>query len=100
MEFIDQTFDGQRIVLDFNSFENCTFRGCSIVFMGYGPVGLTGCTFEGCAFPVDGPPARYMLFLRELYRLGESSQAAIEGYFEIIRGNADPFMEPLVRDDA
>lgn len=47
MHYIERTFDGERVVLDHNTFERCVFRNCTLLHEG-GPFGFTqGVRIEG-----------------------------------------------------
>ncbi|GAM00536.1 hypothetical protein [Sphingomonas parapaucimobilis] len=41
MHYIERTFDGERVVLDHNTFERCLFRNCTLVNEG-GPFEFRG----------------------------------------------------------
>lgn len=83
-----RTFTGETIVLDFNSFNDCTFDGCTLAFHGYGPVGLVGCRFLNCQWAVDGPAGRTLQFLSSIYGMGdEGARDLVEATFRNIRGD-------------
>ena len=48
-----QTFIGKRITLDGNRFENCTFKGCDIIYNG-GPAETSSCYFENVRWMFEG----------------------------------------------
>ena len=65
-----QTFTNEVIVLDNNSFENCTFEECKFVYSG-GSFGLLGkVTVKGpISVTFKGPAEGTMHLLRTLYGL-------------------------------
>jgi len=93
MKFENQTFERQEVILDFNQFFGCMFIQCQIVFLGYGLTSLVNCRFDDCAFPIGGPGANYVYYLRNLYAAGGDSQKLAEEVISIIRGEFDPFQQ-------
>jgi hypothetical protein len=76
--YTQQTFTGQRIVIDGHRYENCTFKNCDVVFQGGPPPNFLNCHFDAPQFSFDGPAASTVLFIRSLI--------------------ADPGMAPVIRD--
>jgi hypothetical protein len=64
------TFTNARIELDGQTFENCTFDGCTIVFSGRGPYNLRGCGFNNCQFALDGAAALTVKYLADMHQMG------------------------------
>lgn len=64
--YTGQTFNGQRIVADNNTYESCIFKNCVIVHQGGKPPSLSNCQFDGSAFSFDGPAANTLIFFRAL----------------------------------
>ncbi len=85
MEFQDQTFTGQTIQLDFNSFERCTFENCVLVYAGVATVSLRYCIFRDCQWVFNGPAARTFDFVRRLYSgMGLDRDQAAEDFLRLI----------------
>jgi hypothetical protein len=63
------TFTNTKINLDNQSFENCMFDGCTIVFSGKGPYRLSGCSFNNCQFALDGAAALTVKYLADMHRM-------------------------------
>jgi hypothetical protein len=87
MDFHDQTFNGQDILLDGNSYRNCRFIDCRMIYEGTGPMEFGGndCT-ENTQWVFGGPAAQFKEFLSVLYKFGgESGRNLVEQFFEEIR---------------
>lgn len=63
------TFVNTRIELDNQTFKDCIFNGCTIVFGGRGPYNLSGCSFNNCQFALDGPAALTIKYLADMHRM-------------------------------
>jgi hypothetical protein len=81
MEFANQTFGGEEVVLDGNSFRNCTFRGATLVFGG-GPLLMSECAIESVSFRFTGDFANGLFALHQLF--------GADGLIQIVRGFVDP----------
>lgn len=75
-------FTRTRVELDNQSYEDCTFTECMIVYAAKGPVTLTNPNFVNCRFVVEGNAADTLTFLAAMYRLAPT---LIEQTFENIR---------------
>ena len=86
MIFKDKTFKNEKIDIDFNQFSNCQFDGCTLVFHGYGVIGMDGCSFKDVNWTFDGAAAKTLQFLQGLYHgAGEGGKQLIELTFKDIR---------------
>lgn len=82
-----QDFIEQSVILDFHEFNNCTFKKCTLIFHGYGPVGLVGCEFSDCKWTFSGPASATLNFMAHLYKNGKGADKIIEDTFDnILRG--------------
>jgi hypothetical protein len=81
MEFADRTFDGDEIVLDGNSYRNCTFRNVTFVFGG-GQLTMSDCNIDSFAFRFTGDLANGLFALYQLF--------GADGMIQILRGFVDP----------
>jgi hypothetical protein len=61
-----QEFSDEAIKLDGQSFNNCAFVRCKLVYSGSGPVGLRGCRLTDSAFHFDGAAGNAVAFLNAL----------------------------------
>jgi hypothetical protein len=68
--FKEKKFDKQTVILDGNSFDNCEFQGCTLVYNGIAEVRLNGSNLNDCQWSFDGPAARTLQFMQALYQSG------------------------------
>jgi hypothetical protein len=87
MNFVKQIFTDETVNLDDNSFDECTFVRCALVYKG-GPFRLVGNTLNSPRFVLDGPALNTLRFMSELYRGG--AKDIIELTFDSIRGGGNP----------
>lgn len=82
----DKTFNREKIDIDFNEFENCTFNLCTMIYHGQGPVGLSNCTFNDVEWNFSGAASRTLNFLNALYHgAGSGGKQLIQKTFENIK---------------
>lgn len=55
-----------KVILDNARFEDCTFRGATLIYHGGVPPSIRDCTFQGVAFEFAGPAGRTLAFLQAL----------------------------------
>jgi hypothetical protein len=87
-EFQNETFTNQRVELDGNAYNNCTFVNSQIVYQGTAPVTLQGVKFDNCTWTFDGAAGRTISFMTVLYRGGMAE--LMEQTFANIRGQPQP----------
>jgi hypothetical protein len=80
------TFTNERVVLDGNDYDNCTFTNCEVVFSGTASVALNGVTFNDCRWTFDGPAGMTITFMTALYKAGLTD--LVEQTFDNIRRGA------------
>jgi hypothetical protein len=91
MEFVNQTFTGQTIRLDFNSFTGCQFVRCVMIFGGHGAFSFVGCTFSEVSWQFTEAAAMTLQTLAGLYHgMGEGGRDIVESLFETIRNSNVP----------
>lgn len=81
MEYDNQRFTNAEIVLDGNTFRNCTFNEVVFVYSG-GPVVMADCGIERFSMKFDGDLAQGLFTLYQLF--------GTEGMLQIIRGFTQP----------
>jgi hypothetical protein len=80
----DRVFTNEVVDLDGNSFKDCTFKACKLVFNGVADPVLVGNRFDpACTYVFDGPALRTLQFLAALYIDGGAH--LVEGTFDSIR---------------
>lgn len=96
MRFEEENFSGQTITLDFNDFVRCRFSNCSLVYHGYGPVGLNGCEFNEVNWNFSGPAANTIKFMTAIYQgAGAGGRRLIDATFENMREGRAPDPETV-----
>ncbi len=68
--FVKETFTDQTIVLDGNSYTNCKFFNCQLIYEGGTLPVLKKNLFDSCVFDFEGPSKRTLDYLRMLYLSG------------------------------
>lgn len=86
-QYVSTSFKRERVILDGNSFRQCTFTECELVYAARGKVTLDTCVFDQCSYTFDGPAQDTLLFLTGLYMI---DPGAIEATFQNIRAGAQP----------
>jgi hypothetical protein len=79
-------FNHETIILDGETFEDCEFRNCRLVYAGGEPPELTGCRFEDCEWKFEEAAARTLEQLRRLWSIGE--KASVQALIKTITGAA------------
>jgi hypothetical protein len=87
-------FRDERIYLDSDSFRNCTFINCEIVYTG-GSIDAHDCRFEGCRWSVEGAAANTLAFLELMY-MQDGFKELVDITLDRIKGNInwDALNEP------
>ena len=86
MKFKDQEFSNQEIQMDFNQFINCKFIDCDMIYRGYGPIGMEGCSFTKVRWSFSDASANTVNFMASLYAgAGEGGRKLIEQTFANIK---------------
>ena len=82
MDYVDRVFDnGETVVLDDNSFTNCTFRDAVLNYAGRS-LQMSNCNFERFSMQFGGDLANGLFALHQLF--------GTEGMFSILRGFTEP----------
>ena len=85
MNFIDQTFDNERIDLHGKSFQGCTFNNCELVYDGDRPPTLKNNRFIDTVFVFTGSAVRTLYLLENIYHAGEGGHEVVDRTFKDIR---------------
>jgi len=87
---INNSYENMTVLLDGNSFENCTFKNCTLEFRGTDEVSLVSNTITNCQFSFSGAAANTIQFLKGLYHgLGPMGQLLVENMLSEIRKPTD-----------
>ncbi|THD77657.1 MAG: hypothetical protein E7812_12920 [Phenylobacterium sp.] len=74
----------ETIQLDGETFVDCEFRGCRLVYAGGEPPHFTDCRFEDCEWKFDAAAARTLAHLKLVWSLG--GKATVQGLIKEITG--------------
>jgi hypothetical protein len=86
MIFENEEFSNRDIHIDFNNFTNCKFIECNLIYHGYGPVGMEGCSFTNVRWTFADAAASTLNFMKSLYvGAGEGGRKLIEQTFNNIK---------------
>ena len=85
-----QTFNGQQVEIDGESFEDCQFQSCTLTYSG-GPIRGRSCMFNDCKWRFVGAANATTVFLREMYAAGDLPvRDAIESLMTFVLGGLRP----------
>jgi len=82
-------YENERIHLDGNTFVNCRFKNCVMVFTGSAHTGLKSNGFDGCDFVFEGPALVTLQHLHKLYHGGPGFKELVEKWLIAIRSADD-----------
>lgn len=85
MNYIDKSFDNERIELHGKSFRGCTFTNCELVYDGDRSPTFSNNTFVDTTFVFTGASLRTLYFLGNMYHAGEGGKEVIEKTFADIK---------------
>jgi hypothetical protein len=91
MQYSDETFTDETVKISGNSFQDCTFTRCHLVFDG-NQAGFSRCHFDDPQFVFEGLAANSISFLSRLYQAGGSEM--VEKIFQQIRSGYLPDNQP------
>lgn len=88
MNFVDQTFENERIELHGKAFRGCTFVNCELVYDGDRSPTFSNNRFVDTVFVLTGPAVRTLYFLGNIYHAGEGGREVVDQAFADIRNGA------------
>jgi hypothetical protein len=89
-----QHFTDARMVVDGDTFEECTFERCTLIYSAMLPTQIAQCHFKDTKWEFAGPARNTLNFLTELYASG--GKALVETAISRIRGSGrSPPASPL-----
>jgi hypothetical protein len=83
MDYSKKTFKGETVTLDGNTFHQCTFENCELIYKGGKPPAMSGCSFNTPRFKFEGPAADTLAFFAAMYHGG--LQVVVDDTFKQIR---------------
>ena len=94
-DFSNGVFRNVDVRLDGNVYHQCRFENCTLIYGGFGPVGMTSCVFANVRWAFVDAASNTLNFMASLYRgAGEGGQRVIEETFEAIRRGPPARPEP------
>jgi len=85
MNFIEQTFENERIELHGKTFHGCTFSNCELVYDGDRPPTFKDNRFIDTVFVFTGAAVRTLYMLSNIYHAGAGGHEVIDKTFSDIR---------------
>lgn len=83
---VGEKFADQRILLDGESYDRCTFDKCVVVYRGGQLASLVNCSFNDCRFELEDAAQRTLEFLNAIYHgFGDVGMRLVEETFNSIR---------------
>lgn len=85
-DHVSETLTHDTVHLDGNSYINCVFEDCRLIYSGGVHPVFQGNSIERCTWTFEGSASRTLAFLRLLYHgMGEGGKELIETTFREIR---------------
>lgn len=91
MEYKGKTFERETIRIDGNTYLDCQFTNCTLLYGGGPAPSLQHNAFTDCEWTLDGHAALTLDFLNRLYKSGAVN--LVESVFHFIK-NAKPLDNP------
>ena len=88
MKVVNLTYDSQTVDLDYHDFHKCTFNNCTLIYHGYGNIGLSECKINNCKWTFSDASVNTLKFMTLLYHNG--GKELIESTFDNIRKGQHP----------
>jgi hypothetical protein len=87
MEHRKRAFSNMAVATDGNSYFECTFVRCRLIFRADAPVILEDNVMEDCQWVLDGPALLTLQFLHAFYQDDtDGGRRIADGYIQMIRG--------------
>lgn len=78
MNFMNQTFENERVELHGNSYHHCTFKNCELIYDGDRSPTFHDNQFIDSVFVFTGSALRTLYFLGNMYSAGEGGREVVE----------------------
>lgn len=89
MRVKSQPFVDDAVEMDGNSFEDCTFKNCRMIFRARGPVHFNRCTFDNVFWFFEDAAGLTIAFLGAIAGAGDD-------YGRSLIVNTFPFLKPWI----
>lgn len=77
-------YNHETVPLDGETFEDCEFRSCRLVFSGGEPPSLVNCKYDDCEWKFDGAAAHTLAHLKLVWNAG--GKAPVQAMIKEITG--------------
>ena len=67
-------YNHETVMLDGESFADCDFRSCRLVYAGEAPPSFNDCRFTDCEWKFEGAAARTLAHLKVVWGAGGKAQ--------------------------
>jgi len=74
----------ETVLLDGETFTDCEFRDCRLVYAGGEPPSFIGCRFDGCEWKYEDAAARTLAHLQQVWAAG--GKASVQALIKDITG--------------
>jgi hypothetical protein len=78
------SYNHETITLDGETFRDCEFRACRLVYSGGEAPKFDSCRFDECDWKLEGAAAQTLAHLRAMWNAG--GKAAVQGLIKEITG--------------
>lgn len=79
-------YNHETVALDGESFSDCEFRDCRLIYSGGEAPSFSRCKFAGCDWKFEDGAAQTLAYLKTVWGLGE--KALVQGLIKEITGAA------------
>jgi hypothetical protein len=79
-----ETYNHETVALDGETFTDCEFRDCRMVYLGGEPPVFVRCKFDACDWRFEDAAARTLAHLKALWLVGD--KATVQGVIKGITG--------------
>jgi hypothetical protein len=81
LKYEGKPFQRERVVLDGNEYDKCTFDLCELVYSGGPPPSFSNCSFTNFRIVFDGPAASTVAFLKAMSMPNSGMQSIVRDTF-------------------
>ena len=85
MNYLNETFENERVELHGNSYHNCTFKHCELVYDGDRSPTFHDNEFIDSVFVFTGSALRTLYFLGNMYGAGGGGREVVEKTFDDLK---------------
>lgn len=67
---VGANYNHQTVILDGETFSDCVFASCRLVYSGGEPPQFQGCQFDDCEWKFEGAAAQTLTYLKLMWSVG------------------------------